>query len=675
MHWLEWWRPFTWRKAAAAAVAVALLLLAVVGGTWTFHYGRAIARLRQGVGDTQFYTADGKPWFRMDEQHIDVPLAQMSPFLRDAVVAVEDHRFYHHLGIDLIGVGRAVSRNVEQRQLAEGGSTLTQQLARTLFLSNSRTWGRKAKEAGLAVLLELELSKDRILELYLNRVFLGGSVYGVEPMSQRLYGKHARDLSLAEAAVIAGVIRAPSALSPWTNPDGAVRRSHIVLQRMREEKKISEAQEAEARAAHLAFKPYTASAIAHSGYLQDYLRQQFRNEFGGDHPPDWRVETTVVAGVQEAAERAVDAGLHRIGLRNLEAALVAFDPKTGDLLAMVGGHNYHESPFNRATRSKRQPGSAFKPFLYATALEHGFTPVSVLSGLAAMPPIGREEWTPRNAHEESDDALTLRAALLESNNKAAAALLQQVGTKPVIRLADRAGLAGQPDVPSLALGTGSVSPFDLALAYAVFPNGGSRVTARSLTRVVDADGGVVSSHEVGAIRVLSPESAFQMVSMLQDVIARGTGSGVRQWGVRGDVGGKTGTTDDFRDAWFVGFSSEIVAAVWVGFDQPASLGREAFGSRLALPIWADFMRRSARALPPSQPFAVPGTLEAVQLCRVSYLRPVEGCPTYTEYFKKGDDAPTKLCPIHQGSVKQRVERAVGGFLSFLGRKLKGLFSQ
>jgi len=654
-------------------LVVAVAAAGLAGLAWTFRYSLAIAGLRRGAGDTVFCWADGQVWFRMDEQHHEVPLASIAPSLRQAVVAIEDHRFYHHLGIDPIGVGRAVGHNVRDQQVVEGASTLTQQLARTLFLSNSRTWGRKAQEAALALLLEAQLSKDQILELYLNRVYLSGGVYGVEPMAERLYGKHARDLTLAESAVIAGVIRAPSALSPWSNPEGAIRRSRVVLRRMVEERMISADEAAAAERAAPTFRAFVAPAGARSGYLREYLRQQFRNRFGGDHPPDWRAQTTVVRPVQYAAEQAVERGLRRLGIPDLEAALVAFDPATGDLVAMVGGRDFRQSPFNRSTRSRRQPGSAFKPFVYAVALAHGLSPASPVRGLSSISPQGREEWVPRNAHLETQDEMTLRAALLESNNRAAVALQQAVGSKAILELASRLGLTNQPDVPSLALGTGLVSPFDLTLAYAVFPNGGLRVRPRSIVSVVTGQGGRVLENGVEQERVLSAEVAFEMVSMLEDVVARGTGSGARQAGVRFAVGGKTGTTDDFKDAWFVGFSSSLVAGVWVGFDRPARIGDDGFGSRLALPIWSEFMRQAAGALPPPRAFEPPPGLRQETLCSISYLRPLDECPTYTEYFKAGDDVPSEMCPVHGGSLRQRTERAVGGLIDALGRGLKRLF--
>jgi penicillin-binding protein 1A len=640
---------------------------------WSMRQGWAVYKLRRGVGDTWFYSADGQPWFRMDEQRHDVTLDAIAPALRDAVVAVEDHRFYHHIGIDPIGLGRAVFRDVSRGGRMEGGSTLTQQLARTLFLSNKRTIARKAQEAVIALLLEQELSKKQILELYLNRVFLSAGVYGVETMSENMFGKAAARLSLPEAAMIAGLIRAPSALSPWSNYDGALERSHTVLRRMREEGVISEAQEQAALRARPRVLGFPGVVEARHGYAKEFLRQQFRERFGGDHPPDWKVQTTFVPELQDAAERAVEGALRRYGKADLQAALVAIDPATGDILAMVGGRDFRESQFNRAWRSKRQPGSAFKPFLFAAALGQGYSPVSVLDGLTRIAPQGPDEWAPRNAHLEEEDALTLRAALIESNNRAAALLQQRIGSRPVLRLASDVGLRDLPDVPSLALGTGVVTPLDLTAAYAAFPNGGLAVRPRAIEQVTDADGGVAWDNPARQDRVISDAVAFQMTSMMEDVLDRGTGATARStYGVRFAAAGKTGTTDAFKDAWFVGFTSSTVAGVWVGDDQPASIGRDAYGARYALPIWADFIKAATRTRP-AREFTPSSEMEEVQLCKVSYLRPVEGCPVYTEYFKPGDGIPSRLCPIHQGTVKQQFKRAVQGFFSGLGRKLKGIF--
>ena len=665
-------RPRRATEWIALSLVVALVVATAVSGVWLSRYAVAVHRLTRGIGDTVFYGADGQPWFRLNGQRHDVSLTEIAPDLQHAVVAVEDRRFYHHPGIDPIGLGRALVRDLQPGGRLEGGSTLTQQLARTLFLSNVRTYGRKIKEAGIAVLLEAQLTKTEILEFYLNRVYLSAGVYGVETMSEHLFRKPAKAVSLPEAAFIAGLIRAPSALSPWSNYDGALERSHLVLAQMRSQGFITPAEEQAARRAPPRIQTYRQPGDPTGGYAKDYLRQQFRNEFGGDNPPDWQVHTTFQPALQDAAERAVAAGLERLRRPGLEAALVAIDPASGDILALVGGADYARSTYNRAVRSRRQPGSAFKPLVYAAALAHGYSPVSVLTNLRHVTAPSNPEWSPRSGEGEQADELTLRAALLESNNPAAADLLQRVGSRAVLRLASDAGLSGLPDVPSLALGTGLVSPLDLTAAFTMFPGRGRVARARGLVSVFDSGGRQVLDRPVEGEQLISPEAAFQMTSMLRDVIDRGTGTAARSLGVRGPVGGKTGTTDDYHDAWFVGFSTSVVVGVWVGFDQPAPIGREGYGARVALPIWADFMKRTARQLPAREFEVAPG-LHGEELCSVSYLQPVEGCPTYTEFFKEGDSVPSALCPVHRGTFKQRTTRAIEGFFRGLGSKITGIF--
>lgn len=664
----------SWRDAAAVLVIVGLAVAGLGAAIWLGRYELAVSRLRQGIGDTVFYSADGRPWFRMDDQRQDVPLREISPHLQQAVIAVEDHRFAWHPGIDPLALGRALVRNLMRRDTVEGGSTITQQLARTLFLTNSRTWGRKLKEAVLAWMIERHLTKAQILELYLNRIYLGGGVYGVEPMCRRLFGKRARDVTLAEAALVVGLIRAPSALSPWSNPEGALRRSHLVLARLRDEGLISESDQRRAERARPRVRPDSRGTDGRSGYAKEYLRQQFRERFGGNHPPDWRVYTTFDRALQAAAESAVEAGLRRLNRRDLQAALVAIDPQRGDVLALVGGRDFVTAPFNRATRSRRQPGSAFKPFVYAAALERGLSPVSLVSGLGAIAPQGPDEWTPRNVSADAPDELTLRAALLVSDNRAAAELQRQLGSRAVLRLASLAGLNGLPDVPSLALGTGLVTPLELTAAYGLFPSGGLAVRPRGIVQVVDADQRVAFEQPVERERVLSPEVAFQMVSMLRDVVIRGTGARARRLGITFPAGGKTGTTDDFKDAWFVGFTNRIVAGVWVGFDQPAPIAPDAYGARIALPIWADFMRQAARVRPP-QEFARPSGLRAEALCSVSYALPADYCLTYTEYFKPGDPLPAETCSLHRLSFQERALRAFDEMFREIGERLRDVFGK
>jgi 1A family penicillin-binding protein len=659
----------TWFRVVVGSIAIVLLVMTSI---WTGQHAWAIYKLNRGVGDTVFLDASGREWFRLDEQRRDVPLEQISTYLKDAVIAVEDHRYYKHPGIDPIGLGRALFSNLRTDR-TQGGSTITQQLARTLYLSNVKTTTRKAKEAALAVMLEIFLSKREILQLYLNRVFLSGGVYGVETMSQKMLRKPASKLTLAEAALIAGIIRAPATYSPWHNFEAARQRSFVVLQRMREEKKITAEQERLARAEQIHIQPPPSVSGARHGYAKEYLRQQFRNTYGGDNPPDWKVHTTFVPQIQDAAEAAVREGLRRQRIPGLQVALVALEPGSGNIVAMVGGSDFATTPFNRAVNSHRQPGSAFKPFVYAAALEHGLSPVTRLRGLQRVTVEAAEGvWIPRDERANGRDEMTLREALLESNNAAAVLLQQQVGTRPVLQLVRDLGVPNQPDVPSLALGSGLVTPLELTTAYAVFPNGGYRVKARGIQSVENAAGQTVEYVHLEREQILPEEVAFQMVTMLQDVVTRGTGASARSLGVTGAIGGKTGSTNDYRDAWFVGFNSSVVVGVWTGFDQPQTIREGGSGARIALPIWADFMKRVQRRLP-SRAFEPPPGLEPHELCLMSYQRPVDGCPTYVEYFKDGDGVPSQLCPLHEGSFKQEAARAVDGLMRAIGRGIRGIF--
>jgi 1A family penicillin-binding protein len=664
-------RPRTLKEYLLWGGAIVLGFVVVLTAAWVVKYTFAVDKLARGIGQTFFYGADGKPWFPLEEHRLDVPLNRICPDLQHAVVAVEDHRFYSHIGIDPIGIARATFRDLRARGIEQGGSTLTQQLARTLFLSNQRNFSRKFKELALAVMIERRLSKAQILELYLNRIYLGSSVYGVEAMSRNVFGKSAADLNLAESAFIAGLIRMPSNLSPWGHYDRALQRSHVVLARMREEKFITPDAERIALAAPPTILPRPGLTAGAAGYAEDYLRQQFKAEFGNDNPPDWKVQTTFLSTMQKEAERAVTAGVERWRDPQLQAALVAIDPQTGDVLALVGGRNFGQAPFNRAVNAKRQPGSAFKPIVYAAALESGMSPVSVVSGLDQLRVRGHDEWVVRNATAETSDSLTLREALYESNNQAAVKLQTQVGSRPVLRLAKSLGLPDLPDVPSLALGVGEVTPLQLTAAYAAFANGGFAVTPRPIATVLDPDGRQVFRRDVERQTVISQATAFQMVSMLKDVLETGTGAAARSLGVRFPAAGKTGTTDEFKDAWFVGFTSGVVAGVWVGFDQPAPIAPDAFGARYALPIWADFMTHVARVRPPEQ-FQPPSSVTRVALCRVSHLRPTELCPAYSEYFKAGDVVPTETCSIHRPPARTAAQ-VLGGIFSRIGRSIGSIF--
>jgi membrane carboxypeptidase/penicillin-binding protein len=427
---------------------------------------------------------------------------------------------------------------------------------------------------------------------------------------------------------------------------------------MRAEGLITAAEEHAALGAPVRIAPEPPAELTRSGYAEEFLRRAFRERAGDQNPVGWRVHTSFRVPLQQAAEDAVTTGLARLARPGLQAALVAINPQTGDLLALVGGSDFRASSYNRALLARRQPGSAFKPLVYAAGLARGRSPVTRVPGLASVWfAEARRDFGGWSGPDEPAGSMTWREALAVSSNEAAVAVLRNVGAPAVRELARQAGLPEQPDVPSLALGTGSATPLELTLAYAPLANGGWAVRTRAIRAIEDQRGEAVYEDEGARRLILSPQVSFQALSMLRDVVTRGTGAAAQSLGF--PVAGKTGTTDDYRDAWFIGFSSRLVAGVWVGFDRPTPIGEGAYAAKVALPIWAVFMRRAAAVLPPGE-FAPPGELQAVALCSVSFEMPSDRCPTYVEHFKKGDAMPERPCPLHRVSLRQRVARAVGG---------------
>jgi penicillin-binding protein 1A len=418
--------------------------------------------------------------------------------------------------------------------------------------------------------------------------------------------------------------------------------------------------DAAAETAALAARPRIAAGVTagteRSGWAQDYLRRVFRDRAGDEDRPGWRVRTTFSQPLQAAAEEAVAAGVARLGRPGLQAALVALDPRTGDLRAMVGGADYERSTFNRAVLASRQSGSAFKPFVYAVALERGDSPATRVPGVLSRVFAQESERLGRQFDGDDPAALvTYREALAVSDNDAALAVQQRVGTAAVVDLARRVGLPPQPEVPSLALGTGSATPLELTASYAPFANGGHAVRPRSITAVDDQRGRTVLREEVDRTAVISPAAAWQALSMLREVVESGTGVAARAAGV--PAAGKTGTTDDYRDAWFVGFAADLAVGVWVGYDRPAPIGEAAYAAQVAVPIWTDFVRRAAPLLPPAD-FSPPSAITAVALCAISHAVPTDRCPSYQEFFKQGDSVPEERCPLHTGSLRERLGRSV-----------------
>src|SRR6266702_632241 len=532
-----------------------------------------------------------------------VAIGELPDYVPNAFIAIEDRRFYSHRGVDPFGIARALVADIFHRGAAQGGSTITQQLAKNLFLTQERTVTRKLQEIVLALWLEHKFSKTQILELYLNRVYFGAGAYGIEGAAQRYFGKSARHLTLAEAAMLAGLVQAPSRLAPSRNPAGAERRAALVLADMVELKMIppASAKLALARPAH-AIKPPAAGSV---NYVADWVMDAV-NDLIGKFDQDIVVDTTIDPALQNAAEHALVDTLNAKGdkLNIGQGALVAMTPD-GVVRALVGGRDYGDSQFDRAVDAKRQPGSAFKPFVYLTALEHGLTPETVREDA----PIAVKGWRPENYERQYLGAVTLRQALADSLNTVSVRLTLEFGPQAVVRTAYRLGIASilEPNA-SIALGTSEVSPLELVSAYATFANGGLAVSPHIVERIRGADGKTLygrSQQQLG--RIVDAHYVGMMNAMLHETLVSGTARGANLPGWQ--AAGKTGTSQDFRDAWFIGYTSRLVAGIWLGNDDNSPTKR-AVGGGVPVEIWSRFMRVAlAGTAPTALPGVVPGFAE------------------------------------------------------------------
>ena len=570
------------------------------------------------------------------EQRIDVPLSSVSKHMIDAVLAVEDRRFFSHHGIDPIRIAGAAWKNLRAGRIVEGGSTITQQLARAAQLSPVRTYNRKIREILLAGRLEERYSKAQILEEYLNTVYFGEGYYGVEAASRGYFGKTAQDLDPAEAALLAALVRSPSNDAPCVAPRRATARRNLVLRLMRQQGRISDEALAAALQARIPDASHqTAAALSASngsGYFQEEVRRQLFAMFGAERVlrGGLRVYSTWDPALQRAAETAVAARIAQIvkmrpRARDLQGSLVSMDPQSGDVRALVGGRDFAVSSFNRATQARRQAGSAFKPIIYAAALERGYAPGTLLRDLdapiEATSPTGL--WLPGGEHERSE--YTLRRALKVSSNRAAAQLMQQVGVSTAVYYAHRLGIESElPMVPSLALGTGEVTLLELTAAYSAFANRGMVVSPRLITRVEDSEGKTIWHAAERRTQAISETTAYLMSSMLSDVVSSGTAASARSAGFSLPAAGKTGTTDDYADAWFIGYTPRVLTGVWFGLDLPAPIMRGGFGGVVAVPAWAAFMREATKGAKPEW-YPTPSGIERVSICRLTGLRATETC--------------------------------------------------
>jgi penicillin-binding protein 1A len=520
----------------------------------------------------------------------NVPLKELPPYLPNAFIAIEDRRFYSHYGIDPVGILRAAVANVLHRGVSQGGSTLTQQLAKNLFLTQERTVQRKLQEVELALWLERKHSKAEILELYLNRVYFGSGAYGVEAAAQRYFGKSARNVTLAEAAMLAGLVKSPSRLAPNRNPQGAEARAQTVLAAMADAKFITEAQ-AKASIGRLAInvKPAGAGTI---NYVADWIGEVL-DDLVGQIDQSIVVDTTIDPKLQATAEAAVidELAAKSVKFNVSQGALVAMSPD-GAVRAMVGGRNYAESQYNRAVTAKRQPGSAFKPFVYLTAIEQGLNPETIRQDA----PLDVKGWKPENYGHEYFGAVTLTQALAMSLNTVAVRLGLEVGPKNVVRTAHRLGISSKLDAnASIALGTSEVSLTELVGAYTPFANGGFGVSAHVVTKIRTLDGKLLYARQADQpSQVIEPRGVAMMNIMMQETLISGT---ARKAEIPGwTAAGKTGTSQDFRDAWFIGYTANLVTGVWLGNDDNSPT-KKATGGGLPVEVWTRFMKAAHQGVP------------------------------------------------------------------------------
>ena len=654
-------RYLAWATCAAVVVTI------VAGSWWTscgFASCPTIAQLRawQPTEGGMLFDRNGVIIGALAPvKRLNVPLSRVPKSVRNAFIAIEDRRFYLHHGIDFRGFARAAVSNVFAGGISEGASTITMQLARNVFLSRrifERSVNKKLVELRYATLLEAALTKDEILERYLNAIYLGNGVFGVEGASQDLFGHSVHEATVAEAAMLAALPKAPSTYTLRNDMGRARARRDIVLGVMAREHAADSAEIAAAlRTPLVAPSREWEPRVVDSWALEvvrgtiDSLRKAGALS---DAVPDGqlRVRSTFDRRAQFAAERAIAAGAANVDRQRdngssspAQGALVALDPVTGAVIALVGGRRVERRGFNRALRAQRQPGSAFKPFVYLAALKHGFTPATMVIDEPVELTVEGKPWAPANYDDQYGGRITLRDALTRSANAATVRVSRTVGIPVIADQAHAQGITSElPNVPSLALGSGVVTPFELVTAYAPFANGGKRVSPHVVNRIEDVFGTVLWTRPTAAPRdVMTAPDAFLITSLLRSVVDRGTATAIRDAGVKGPVAGKTGTTNDGADVWFVGFTPTILAGVWFGADTPVSLGSAANGGHLAAPVWARFLKEGWHSPELDSAWVAPRGIEALRVDIGTGKVASNWCgPSRVEYFRIGS-APKESC--------------------------------
>ena len=623
------------------------------------------------------------------EERRIVKIEEVPEVLTHAVVAIEDHRFHEHFGLDLAAVARAAWANIRARRVVEGGSTITQQLVKNLFLTHERSLARKAREALMAVLMEVRYTKEEILEAYLNEVYFGqrGSqgIYGAGEAAEFYFGKPVRDCNLQEAAILAALIRSPGVYSPHRQEEKIRTRRDKVLERMLELGMISESEYREGIGKSVEVRSFVPQSNE-APYFVSYLVKELEQDYSLDMltSEGLRVFTTLDVEMQRAATRCLQEGLVRLEERYpaqldsspkgaedvLQGSLVALEPHTGYIRALVGGRDYGKSRFNRAVQARRQPGSLFKPLVYLAALERGpagrpdYTASSTLPDEPLEVRYEGKRWSPRNFNEQYHGKVTLRSALEQSLNCATVWLSQRIGLERVLETAARFGLTmPEAPLPAVVLGSFEASPLEMASVFGTFANQGVQCTALAIRKVLDKDGKTLKRRRIEVRQAASPQVCFLVTHLLKGVIQRGTAREVSK-ALPVAVAGKTGTTNDYRDAWFAGYTSRLASLVWVGFDTPRSMGLS--GAVAALPIWTQFMKEVATDVP-QENFEPPPGIEFRKIDRLNGMLAAAGCPDTIEEAYFTGTGPTHVCRLHPDGNGEELPQAEGGQKGILRR--------
>jgi penicillin-binding protein 1B len=623
----------------------------------------SLYRIRGNGGDIAFLEMEPLEIARLFGEHREsrllVSIRQVPRHLIDAVVAIEDHRFYEHGGVDAWGVLRALWTDLRARRVVQGGSTITQQLVKNYFLDPTRNLKRKVLEASMALVIEALYDKNEILEMYFNEIYLGqrGSIaiHGIGEASRYLFGRNVEDVTLAEAATLAGIIRTPNSYSPLSHPDRARERRNVVLKRMLDLGKIRLEEYDRARCEPLRV-PETILPVNVAPYFVDYVRQQLQDLYAPEvlESQGLTIHTTLHPEMATAAVTAIKKGIEELERehpdlkppspdRTLQALLIAVQPRTGAVLAMVGGRDYGETTYNRVLYSSRQPGSAIKPFIYLNGLDR-FTPASRLDDDPLTLTWGDSEWTPQNYDGRYRGQVSFRQALEESLNVPTVNLAMAMGLNKVISTLRTFGFQSPLEpMPSLALGAFEVKPLDLISAYAALDNDGQKPFLLGLKEVVTEEGEIQERRNVDLVSVTTPAKAYIITSLLQGAIQRGTARNLGRLGIEFPCAGKTGTTSDYRDSWFVGYTTDLVALVWVGFDDNRST--HLTGAHGAARIWARFINE-IRPWIHSQPFRIPPGVEERFVCDESGQLATTWCPAKRLEVFLVDQVPKIYCTLH-----------------------------